>query len=284
LQIWNFESDTVQADTILYAKWGYEVLFDSNGGSKVASIITDCNSLINAPINPTKTGYTFAGWYLDSNFTGSAVSFPYSVTSNVTLYAKWNVIDNTLPIVTFETNGGTAVNSINAASINDLPLTTKDGYSFEGWYSNSALSGNAITFPYTVASNITLYAKWSQNNANTYTVTFNTNGGTTIQDFVGNNITTSPVTTLTGYTFSGWYTTSDFTGSAVIFPYTVTTNITFYAKWNVSDPAYVTLMTEYYNSLNSYEAPSFVLGNATNSQLYKTMKKATKSLHTILSL
>jgi uncharacterized repeat protein (TIGR02543 family) len=67
------------------------VTFDSNGGSTVDPVIQDSGTTIADSPTTTKTGSTFEGWYSDSAFT-SAVSFPYTITSSVTLYAKWTTI------------------------------------------------------------------------------------------------------------------------------------------------------------------------------------------------
>lgn len=68
--------------------------------------------------------------------------------------------------VTFETNGGSTVKAVTVnegTEITAAPETTLDGYEFDGWYSSADLSDDSlVTFPYTPADNITLYAKWSK--------------------------------------------------------------------------------------------------------------------------
>lgn len=61
---WDFETP-VTAGLTLTAKWQlnrYTITFDTAGGSEVPSITQDYGTAIIAPANPTKTGYTFAGW------------------------------------------------------------------------------------------------------------------------------------------------------------------------------------------------------------------------------
>lgn len=88
---WSFEEDTVTEPMTLKAKWSikqYTVTFDPDGGSNVASITQDYNTQINAPEAPTKYGYTFAGWY-DGE---TKQEFPFTLTDNKTLKAKWTPI------------------------------------------------------------------------------------------------------------------------------------------------------------------------------------------------
>ena len=79
----------VTQNITLYAKWEkntYNVHFELNGGEGVSDSKV---SVINEEPIPTREGYTFLGWYFDSNFINK-VTFPYEVTQNITLYAKWN--------------------------------------------------------------------------------------------------------------------------------------------------------------------------------------------------
>ena len=84
----------VTDDITLYAKWtinSYNVTFNSMGGSLVASQNVDHNTAAVKPADPTKTGYTFDGWFTDKDCT-VAYDFNALVTDNITLYAKWNKI------------------------------------------------------------------------------------------------------------------------------------------------------------------------------------------------
>lgn len=90
---WNFATDTVNADTTLYAKWianTYAVTYDSQGGSAVSSDTgVASGTKIVAPTAPTKSGHTFAGWYKDVSTTNAWDFDNDTVTSDITLYAKW---------------------------------------------------------------------------------------------------------------------------------------------------------------------------------------------------
>ena len=130
--------------------------------------------------------------------------------------------------VTFESNGGTKVSTVNTDRIVFSPVTSKNNCEFLGWYETFNFVGNAVSFPYEPKKNTVLYARWNQK----YTVHFETNGGTAVSDFIGNEILSAVTPFKEDYTFAGWYLNSDFSGDAVSFPFTLNANITLYARWN----------------------------------------------------
>ena len=69
----------------------YVVKFNTNGGSEIADQTLDSNDKVTEPLDPTKTGYRFLGWYSDEELTNE-YNFNTEVTSNLTLYAKWEQI------------------------------------------------------------------------------------------------------------------------------------------------------------------------------------------------
>ena len=75
--------------TALYAINEYTVTFNSNGGSLVAPAIVEHGAKVPAPAAPTKTGFTFGGWYADTGLTDGWDFTNDVVTGNMTLYAKW---------------------------------------------------------------------------------------------------------------------------------------------------------------------------------------------------
>jgi len=80
------------ADVTLFAKWAtntYTVIFNSQGGSAVSSKTVEHGGKVTKPTNPTKTGYTFGGWYKEFGCTNAWNFANDTVTANVTLYAKW---------------------------------------------------------------------------------------------------------------------------------------------------------------------------------------------------
>ncbi len=221
----------ITADTTLYAKWTineYTVTFNANGGSAVTEQKVEYNATASEPFDPTKTGYTFAGWYADAELT-TAFDFATPVTADTTLYAKWTINEYT---VTFNANGGSEVEEqkVEYNAVASEPTDpTKTGYTFAGWYSDEELT-TAYDFATPVTANTTLYAKWT---INEYTVTFNANGGSEVEEQkVEYNAAASEPSdpTKTGYTFAGWYADAELT-AAYDFATPVTADTTLYAKW-----------------------------------------------------
>lgn len=86
-------STVFSVDTTLYAKWvsssdSFTVKFDTDGGNSVADKTVKAGGTIDTSPITIKAGYVFSGWYTDKTF-ANVVSFPFIVTENCTLYAKW---------------------------------------------------------------------------------------------------------------------------------------------------------------------------------------------------
>ena len=76
---------------------GYWITFDSNGGSYVAPVFKATGETLDlTTIVPTRTGYTFDGWYNDKDCTGDAVT---TVSAAATLYAKWEPTTANLTVI-----------------------------------------------------------------------------------------------------------------------------------------------------------------------------------------
>ena len=167
------------------------VNFDSNGGSTIESQTVAYGKTL-TPVIPTKSGYTFAGWYLGD----TKYDFAAPVTENLTLTAKWTVNTYTL---TFDTDGGSDIAPITqdyGTAVTAPADPTRTGYTFAGWTPEIP--------PAMPAENMTIKANWT---VNQYTLTFDTDGGSAIdpitQDY-GTAVTAPADPTRTGYTFAGW--------------------------------------------------------------------------------
>ncbi|MGI6249516.1 MAG: InlB B-repeat-containing protein [Acutalibacteraceae bacterium] len=205
----------------------YTVNFNSNGGSAVGSITQNYGTDVSAPDVPAKTGHTFAGWYSDSGLT-TAVTWPYTMgASNVTFYAKWTLNNYN---ITFDANGGTGGTGPTSMAYDsplNAPVVSRTGYSFVEWLPE---------VPPTVPAQDTTYtAQWT---INSYTVNFNSNGGSAVGSITqnyGTDVSAPDAPTKTGHTFAGWYSDSGLT-TAVTWPYTLgASDVTFYADWTVNN-------------------------------------------------
>ena len=268
----------VTKDITLKAQWiagsaGLTVTFDSTGGSDVAALTgVTPGTKIAKPADPTRatsTGlaYTFVGWFKDADLTAAWDFDADTVTSSITLYAKWTPPAGAETFdVNFDTDGGSAVGTIkdvvSGEKIKKPTDPTKEGYTFVGWFKEKALTTEWKFDTDTVTASITLYAKWSRDPV-MYTVKFDLNGGTGTkpadikQATEGATITLPEGTGLTGPAsrpnFAGWKGT---TGGVVTSPYTPTGNITLYASWT---PAADALVEEFKLWNNVHPLFSFTL-------------------------
>lgn len=135
----------------------YTVTFNSNGGSEVNSQTVIEGGKASKPSNPSRSGFTFAGWTLNGNI----YDFNSAVNGNITLVAKWDENVKAQYTVTFNSNGGSEVSSqtiTEGSKVSRPSDPTKTGYNFGGWL----LNDSTYDFNSSVNSNITLVAKWNQ--------------------------------------------------------------------------------------------------------------------------
>ncbi|CDE09098.1 putative uncharacterized protein [Bacillus sp. CAG:988] len=262
----------------LYARWSaksYTVTFDANGGSVSPSSksITYGSTYGTLP-TPSRTGYIFAGWYTSISG-GEYVSSTSTVNKaySHTLYARWTARQIT---VNYDANGGsvspTYKNVTYDGTYGTLAKPTRTGYTFAGWYT-SRTGGSLVSSSTKVTTNAThtIYAHW---NTNSYSVTYDANGGTvspTSKSITyGSTYGTLPTPSRTGYTFLGWY-TSRTNGTQVISSTTVTTasNHTIYAHWRAN-----TYMVTY-NANNGSVSPASK--NVTYGSSYGTLAKPSRT-------
>ena len=148
------------------------------------------------------------------------------------------VMGNLCTTITLDPNGGTLPEySLVAGAA--LPIPTKTGYTFAGWYEKEDLSGDPVTeIPSYAVGDKQYWAKWT---ANTYTVTFEANGGTGSMDdqtftYGEEKALTENTFTRTGYTFAGWNTQADGNGTSYADgeELSLTDNLTLYALWTIN--------------------------------------------------
>jgi hypothetical protein len=151
------------------------VSFNTNSDIKLSNMEIKKGDNIDLPVLE-REGYNFLGWYLENE----KITNSYQFNTNAVLSAKWEEVNNNTFIVTFDSNGGDSISSqtINAGeTVKEPSNPNKTGYRFVEWQ----LNGNAYDFNSAVTANITLVAKWeSTDNKKEYTVSFNSNGGSTV--------------------------------------------------------------------------------------------------------
>ena len=248
---WNFATDTVTSSITLYAKWTpvpvagvSTVTFDSQSATVAASPVTKtvtapATTIDALPTAPTKTGFTFDGWWTAANGGGTKFDVTTSVTATITVYAKWIAVIPGTFAVTFESNGGSAVAAItgiaSGAKITQPADPTKTSNTFAGWYKEVGLATPWNFTTDTVTADKTLYAKWTPIVTTTYTITFESNGGSVVTAITGiangAKITQPANPTLSGNTFAGWYKEVGLTTAWNFATDTVTADKTLYAKW-----------------------------------------------------
>ena len=243
-------SYTDNADVTLYAVWRYDpetysIRYNANGGTGAPANQSKTYGvpLTLSAVKPTRAGYEFLGWSTDPTtmLTNYAPGERYTDEASVTLYAVWRYIPKTYT-VSYDANGGgntpasqTKTEDVTLILTSTIP--TRYGYTFKGWAMSS--SATSATYQsggsYTANESVTLYAVWE---INTYTVSFDANGGTNAPNpqrktHGQNLILTVAIPTRPNHVFLGWAADSSATSIAYApgATYTAEEDVTLYAVW-----------------------------------------------------
>ena len=227
--VYNFDNP-IYDNITLYAKWlvSYTVTFNSSGGSDVPPQRIGEEKTASRPQNPMKDDFGFAGWFSDEALT-IEYNFDTPVTSDLTLYAKW---DSDFYTVVFDSMGGSPVESQNVAYNGTATRPDdpeKNGFALDGWYRDTELTIE-YDFDAPVSGDITLYAKWG---TAFFTVAFDSMWGSYVesQNVAYNSAATRPDDPeRDGFVFDGWYSDLEYT-IEYNFDTPVTEDITLYAGW-----------------------------------------------------
>ena len=226
----------------LYAKWerrAYPIVYKLNGGenrAKQKKLIAVGSSInVGKLKKPTRTGYSFVGWYKNKKLTNSATEIVgKAAKSKRTLYAKWKIKTYKL---SYKLNGGEMssnhATTYNVSKTTKLPLPVKPGYSFEGWCTNKKLTNNVGRSTEDFVGNKTLYAKWTPI---VYSIAYILDGGTLPSNApttysIESPVKTLPTPTKTGYSFMGWFSDAKKTNIVTSIPSTSKGNKKLYALW-----------------------------------------------------
>ncbi|MBT1161810.1 InlB B-repeat-containing protein [Bifidobacterium sp. SO1] len=243
----------------LYARWTASpaaVTYDANKGTGTTGKTTGVtDQTVKAAASAfARTGYSFDGWNTKADGTGAKYAPNADVklpAGGITLYAQWKALPAS---VSYDANGGKGTTA-KTTGVTDGTVKTaastmlRDGYSFTGWNTRADGKGDGyqpgatLTLP---AGGVTLYAQWK---ANTETVTFNPNGANATgftDPLTGPRDSTAKLPAngfaYAGYSFTGWNTRADGTGTAIAdkAPFTFDGTRILYAQWK-ANPAPVTL-------------------------------------------
>lgn len=137
--------------------------------------------------------------------------------------------------LSFETNGGSSIETVEVkkGESYELPVPTRTGYEFDGWFTDENFSGSAVTST-TPESNLTFYAKWTQ----LYTVTLDLDGGslstTSLSLKAGVNLYNAVkelAPSKANHQFGGWFKGDDALSESAVMP---SENVTLKAKYKVA--------------------------------------------------
>ena len=254
----NWDINTNQ--NTLYAKWTvkqYTVNLDKQGGTGGTSSVTvNYDSAMPSATAPSRTGYTFKGYYSEQNGGGTQYyaedmnsAHNWDIDTNPsTLYAKWEANKCTIDLDKQGGSGGTAyVTGTYDSAMPSATAPSRTGYTFAGYYTSPNGGGTqyydenmvSVSYWHITTNPSTLYANWT---ANTYTLNFDVQNGDALSPST-QSVTydaaygTLPTPTRYGFAFKGWYTTPNGgseTDTEVLTSdiYSIDGDQTIYAHWN----------------------------------------------------
>lgn len=251
--------------TAVFELKSYAVTWNANGGTVSPAYTTKTHgSTLGTLPTPTRAStteysYTFAGWFTAVSG-GTQISSTTTVTGNVIYYAHWTATRRSYT-ATFNGNGGStpspsSITKEYNVALGTLPTCSRTGYTFLGWYTASS-GGTKISSDTKITGTVTYYAQWS---INSYTLTYNVNGGNAVSPAsksvqYGSAYGTLPTPTKSSnaeytYVFAGWYTAAS-GGTQVTANTTMgASNTTIYAHWTATRRSYTIGYQTTYGSLN----------------------------------
>lgn len=265
---WNFDSDTVQKDMILYAKWSinmYTIQFNSHGGSLVPARNKAEKEALGELPTTTRKDYKFLGWYTSAEG-GEKIDANTIVKGHTTYHARWTPIEYS---ITYVLHGGTNGNNPTSYHVESdtitLAIPNRKNYAFLGWtYDDQTNPIKEVVIEKGSRGNRIYEAQWASAD---YKVHFDTLGGNELADFyvVSNGRVDRPEQPKrTGYTFEGWYKEATLTNAWDFETNSVHNDLTLYAKW----------------SINSYEVSFDVHGGSAVGSIMKNYGEVLGALPT----
>jgi len=170
----NFSATPITAPTTIFARWAeiealpgfHLVIFNTGYGSYIAAVqVQYGQNASKPPVDPTRGGFTFEGWYADAAFT---IPFNFAatpITAPTTIFARWAPVYHT---ITFNANGGVFAGEATIYSIKvkvqegqTVPFSTepmREGHTFIYWFNEA--TDEKWDFNTIITVNIILRARW----------------------------------------------------------------------------------------------------------------------------
>jgi uncharacterized repeat protein (TIGR02543 family) len=228
-------------DKIFHAKWTlvtYDITYTLN--NETNAVQNPANYTIETPditlADPSRTGYTFEGWYTEAEFENPVTEIAQGSTGDKIFHAKWTPVTYA---ITYTLNNGTnAVQNPADYTIETPDITLADpslaGYAFMGWYTEAEFENPVTEIAQGSTGDRVFYAKWTP----AYTITYTLNGGiNAVQNPAYYVSETTPITladpSRAGYTFEGWYTEAEFVNKVTEIAQGSTGDKIFHAKWTL---------------------------------------------------
>lgn len=199
------------------------VSFDTDGAAAIDDIVILGNSVVEEPAEPTKTGYTFGGWYSEDTFVTS-YNFATLLQANKTIYAKFTINQYTATFLDDDSItelGSSTVDYLASAVAPEDPI--REGYTFTGWDTDYS----------SMTEDITVTATYS---INQYTITFDCQGGPGVNPITADygtnvNLPNPPIWEGTSYSFGYWSLDPVVINPIFFWIDMPAENITLYAIW-----------------------------------------------------
>ncbi len=257
----------MDAPITVYARWYNKITYKpgSNVSGAKDSVYKKyfgkSYNLLASIKNYARTNYTLDGWSLtDGGEKVYALGVKYSTNENLTLYPHWvadehNITYNNVDPSELPEGYPTTYTHENAVT---LPIPTRTGYEFLGWYVDGEFNGNAVTeIPENQTEDKEFFAKWSD--AVEYSITYDLDDGTNDIDNPASYTVETETITLkdavkNGYTFDGWFNESDVQVTTVAGG--ATGNIELTAKWT---PVEYTITYENVNGATNDNATAYTI-------------------------
>ena len=229
----------------VYAYWvsdSIKATFNTQGGSVQADVSFATNGELVLPQAPTRTGYTFRGWYTAASGGTQAGNAgqtykPGYLTSDLTLHAQWQGLNNIVKYATGTTDAQVVAPQngefLSGAAFTPASAPIRAGYTFAGWSDGTGTLRSVTYTPEPPASGVLeLTGQWT---ANKNTVKFDTLGGSAVADTTfetGGLFTVPQAPSRNGHRFTGWF-DSAIGGNQVSGTFTpaATSGFTLFARW-----------------------------------------------------